>query len=117
MKKVLFILCAALSVLCFNACKSSQSSTTTNNANGGVSADDIAYVYFVSGGEYAGMQVEVKVDNYTNFTATPAKSKSAAQANGVAAGSRHIAVSYNGKNIYDETISIKTGAKKYIKLP
>ncbi len=110
MKKVLFLLCAVLSVISFSACKSSKSASVPGS-------DDIAYVYFVSGGQYVGKTVNVKVDDYTNIEATPTKSKADAEAKGVAAGTRHLVVSCNGKNIYDETISVKTGAKKYIKLP
>lgn len=113
MKKVLLILCTVIAALSFNACKSSQSASSANSN----SADDIAYIYFVSNGQYVGKQVDVKVDDYTKFDATPAKSKDAAEAKGVAAGKRHMVVSCNGKTLYDETISVKTGAKKVVKLP
>lgn len=103
-------MCAVLAAISFNSCKSSKSAA----ANGG---DDIAYVYFVSDGQYVGKQVDIKVDDYTKLNATPAKSKDNAELKGIAAGKRHLVVTCDGKNVYEGDIKVKTGDKKVVKLP
>lgn len=82
--------------------------------------EDIAYLLFVSSNQYAGKEVQVKVDNNAPFTAKVVKAKKANRRGsqyGIAVGTRALTVSYDGKNIYQKKIFISTQEVKQIVLP
>lgn len=82
--------------------------------------EDIAYLLFVSSNQYAGKEVQVKVDNNTPFTAKVVKAKNANRRGsqyGIAIGTRTLTVSYDGKNIYQKKIFVSTQEVKQIILP
>ena len=82
--------------------------------------DDIAYLLFVSPNQYAGKEVQVKVDNNAPFTAKVVKAKKANRRGsqyGIAVGTRTLTVSYNSKNIFQKKIFVSTQEVKQITLP
>ncbi len=82
--------------------------------------EDIAYLLFVSPNEYAGKEVQVKIDNNNPFTATVVKQKNANRKGsqyGIATGTRAITVSCDGKNLYQKKIFVSTQEVKQILLP
>ena len=82
--------------------------------------EDIAYLLFVSSNQYAGKEVQVKVDNNAPFTAKVVKAKKANRRGsqyGIAVGTRTLTVSYNSNNIYQKKIFVSTQEVKQIVLP
>lgn len=82
--------------------------------------EDIAYLLFVSPNQYAGKEVQVKVDNNAPFTAKVVKAKKANRRGsqyGIAVGTRTLTVSYNSKNIFQKKIFVSTQEVKQITLP
>lgn len=82
--------------------------------------EDIAYLLFVSSNQYAGKEVQVKVDNNAPFSAKVVKAKKANLRGcqyGIAVGTRTLTVSYDGKNIYQKKIFVSTQEVKQIVLP
>ena len=82
--------------------------------------EDIAYLLFVSPNQYAGKEVQVKVDNTAPFTAKVVKAKKANRRGsqyGIAVGTRTLTVSYNSKNIFQKKIFVSTQEVKQITLP
>lgn len=82
--------------------------------------EDIAYLLFVSSNQYAGKDVQVKIDNNSPFTAKVVKEKKASRRGsqyGISTGTRTITVSFDGKNIYQKKIFVSTQEVKQIILP
>lgn len=82
--------------------------------------EDIAYLLFVSPNQYAGKEVQVKVDNNAPFTAKVVKAKKANRRGsqyGIAVGTRTLTVSYNSRNIFQKKIFVSTQEVKQITLP
>lgn len=82
--------------------------------------EDIAYLLFVSPNQYAGKEVQVKVDNNAPFTAKVVKAKKANRRGsqyGISVGTRTLTVSYNSKNIFQKKIFVSTQEVKQITLP
>lgn len=82
--------------------------------------EDIAYLLFISPNQYAGKEVQVKVDNNAPFTAKVVKAKKANRRGsqyGIAVGTRTLTVSYNSKNIFQKKIFVSTQEVKQITLP
>ena len=82
--------------------------------------EDMAFLLFVSPNEYAGKDVEVKIDDNAPFTAKVVKEKKANRRGsqyGIATGTRNITVTCEGKNLYQKKIFISTQEVKQIVLP
>lgn len=82
--------------------------------------EDIAYLLFVSSNQYAGKEVQIKIDNNAPFTAKVVKAKKANRRGsqyGISVGTRTLTVSYDGKNIYQKKIFVSTQEVKQIILP
>lgn len=82
--------------------------------------EDIAYLLFVSGKEYAGKEVQVTVDNGQPFTAKVIKQKKANRRGaqyGIGTGNRNLKVTYDGNTIYLKKIFVSTQEVKQIILP
>lgn len=82
--------------------------------------EDIAYLLFVSSNQYAGKEIQVKLDNNSPFTAKVVKTKKAnlrGSQYGIAVGTRNLTVSYKGRNIYQKKIFVSTQEVKQIILP
>jgi FlaG/FlaF family flagellin (archaellin) len=82
--------------------------------------DDMAYLLFVSGKQYAGEKVQVSVDNAQPFTANVVKAKNANRRGtqyGIATGNRTLKVSCEGQVIYEKKIFVSTQEVKQIILP
>ena len=74
----------------------------------------IAYLLFVSSNQYAGKEVQVKVNNKV---AKAKKANRRGSQYGIAVGTRALTVSYDGKNIYQKKIFVSTQEVKQIVLP
>ena len=82
--------------------------------------EDMAYLLFVSGNQYAGKNVQVSIDNAQPFTAKVVKAKKANRRGtqyGIATGTRTLKVSRDGKVIYEKKIFVSTQEVKQIILP
>ena len=82
--------------------------------------EDIAFLLFVSPNQYAGKDVQVKIDDNTPFTAKVVKEKKSNRRGsqyGITTGARTITVSCNGKDIYHKKIFVSTQEVKQIILP
>lgn len=82
--------------------------------------EDMAYLLFVSGKQYAGKQVLVEVDKAQPFEAKVVKQKKSNRRGtqyGIATGSRNLKVSCEGKTIYQKNIFVSTQEVKQIILP
>lgn len=82
--------------------------------------EDMAYLLFVSGKEYANKQIQVTVDNAQPFTAKVVKQKKSNRRGtqyGVGTGSRSLKVTYEGRTIYQKKVFLSTQEVKQIILP
>ncbi len=82
--------------------------------------EDMAYLLFISGKQYAGETVDVTIDGQTQFTAKVVKAKKSNRRGtqyGVATGVKDIHVSYKGKTIYTKKILLSTQEIQIITLP
>lgn len=82
--------------------------------------EDMAYLLFVSGKEYAGKQILVSVDNAQPFTAKVVKQKKAHRKGtqyGIGTGNRSLTVTCDGKTIYHKRLFLSTQEVKQIILP
>lgn len=111
-RQLLKLVCALALPLLFTACK-----TPVAQQSG---KEDMAYLLFVSPGEYAGREVTVVLDNQEPFTATVVKEKSSKMKGtqyGVKTGTRNIKVTSGGKTLYQKKIFVSTQEVKQIILP
>lgn len=82
--------------------------------------EDIAYLVFVSPKTYWNKEVNVSIDNETNFEAKVVKAKRSnrwGRQYGISTGRRNIKVSYEGKTIYQKEIFVSSQETKVITLP
>lgn len=82
--------------------------------------EDMAYLLFVSGNQYAGKQVSVSIDEAEPFSAEVVKAKKANRRGnqyGVSTGSRSLKVTYEGKVLYQKKVFLSTQEVKQINLP
>ena len=82
--------------------------------------EDMAYLLFVSGNEFAGKEVQVSVDGAAPFTAKVVKAKKANRRGtqyGVATGARTLKVSCERRVLYEKKIFVSTQEVKQIILP
>lgn len=82
--------------------------------------DDVAYLLFVSGDEYAGKTVDVTIDSNTAFEAKVVKLKKAQRRGtqyGISTGRHTIKVARNGTTVYQKEIFVSTQEVKQIILP
>ncbi len=82
--------------------------------------EDMAYLLFVSGSEYANKDVQVTVDNGNPFTARVVKQKKSSRKGtqyGVATGTRNLKVTCDGNVIYQKKLFLSTQEVKQIILP
>lgn len=112
MKKLLILCC--ISVLALASCK-----TGVFTADYG--KEDVAYVCLVSSDTMANKNVEVYVDNETQFTAHVQKAKQSTEKhNGglfaIKPGKRHMKVVYNGNVLYEKDIFVSSQQTKLINL-
>lgn len=111
MRKKLFLILSVLLVI-MAACKAPVSRE--------YGKEDVAYLLFVTRGQYKGSQVNVNLDNGTSFKADVVTSKKANRKGisyQVATGRRHIQVSYQGQTLYDRDVLLSTQETKVIDLP
>lgn len=82
--------------------------------------EDMAYLLFVSGNEYAGKVVSVQIDDAQPFSAEVVKQKKANRRGtqyGVGVGNRTLKVTCEGKTVYQKRIFLSTQEVKQIILP
>jgi hypothetical protein len=82
--------------------------------------EDMAYLLFVSPKQYAGRDVQVKVDNNAPFPARVVKQKKSNRRGsqyGIGTGTRTLSVSCDGKDLYKKKIFVSTQEVKQIVLP
>lgn len=82
--------------------------------------DDVAYLLFVSGSEYAGKKVDVTIDSDTPFEAKVVKLRKANRRGtqyGLSTGRHAIKVARDGNTIYEKDIFVSTQEVKQIILP
>lgn len=112
MKKFLIICC--LSLLALASCK-----TGVYTAEYG--KEDVAYISLISSDKMANKDVQVYIDNETQFTAHVQKAKQSTEKhNGklfaIKPGKRHMKVVYNGNVIYEKDIFVSSQQTKLINL-
>ncbi|MBQ5729072.1 MAG: hypothetical protein IIV54_01625 [Bacteroidaceae bacterium] len=79
--------------------------------------EDIAYLLFVSSGQYANQEVQVQIDGVPSFSAKVVKQKKSHAKGtqyGVATGARHIKVVSGGKVVYQKKLLLSTQEVKQI---
>ncbi len=82
--------------------------------------EDMAFLLFVSGNEYAGQEVQVTLDDAQPFTAKVVKQKKALRKGkqyGVKTGTRSLKVTCEGKVLYQKKVFLSTQEVKQIILP
>ena len=82
--------------------------------------EDMAFLLFVSPGEYAGKDVSVTVDGGKEFTAEVVKQKKSGRKGtqyGVATGARTLKVTCGGKTLYQKKVFLSAQEVKQIILP
>ncbi len=82
--------------------------------------EDMAFLLFVSGKEYAGKTVQVKVDDASPFEAKVVKERKSNRRGvqyGISVGTKLLTVSYEGKVLYQKKIFVSTQEVKQIILP
>lgn len=82
--------------------------------------EDMAYLLFVSPGQYAGQDIQVTIDSGRPFTAKVVKAKKSNRRGtqyGIATGTRTLKVSCEGKVLYEKKIFVSTQEIKQIILP
>ncbi len=82
--------------------------------------EDIAFLLFVSDGQYAGDSVQVKIDEATPFTAKVIKQKKSNRRGvqyGVSVGAKNLIITHEGKILYQKKIFLSTQEVKQIILP
>lgn len=82
--------------------------------------EDMAYLVFVSPKTYWNKEVNVSIDNETNFSAKVVKAKRSnrwGRQYGISTGRRNLKVSYEGTVIYQKEIFVSTQETKVITLP
>lgn len=82
--------------------------------------DDVAYLLFVSGDEYAGKKVDVTIDSNTSFEAKVVRQRKAnlrGTQYGISTGRHTIKVARDGMTIYQKEIFVSTQETKQIILP
>lgn len=82
--------------------------------------EDMGFLLFVSGKQYAGENVEVTIDGTTHFIAKVVKSKKANRRGnqyGISTGKRTLKVTHQGKTVYQKDIFVSTQEVKQIILP
>lgn len=82
--------------------------------------EDMAYLLFVSPGQYAGKKVQVTVDNGHPFWVKVVKVKKSSRKGtqyGIATGTRTLNVCCDGKILYEKKIFVSTQEVKQIMLP
>lgn len=82
--------------------------------------EDMAFLLFVSGKQYAGKNVQVTIDNGNPFQAKVVKQKKSNRKGsqyGVATGTRALKVTCDGNVIYQKKVFLSTQEVKQIILP
>lgn len=82
--------------------------------------EDMAFLLFVSGNEYAGQEVQVSLDDAQPFTAKVVKQKKSLRKGtqyAVATGTRNLKVTCEGKVLYQKKVFLSTQEVKQIILP
>lgn len=83
--------------------------------------EDIAYLIFSSHKDYFGKEVNVTIDNQTNFKAKVVNSSkvnsSSTKQYGIATGRKKLVVTYGGSTIYQKEIFVSSQDTKVITLP
>jgi len=111
MKKLLFLV--ALPLVLFS-CKANFPVAQESGK------EDMAFLLFVSSGQYAGKDVQVVIDDAQPFTARVVKAKKANRRGtqyGITTGTRTLKVSCDGKRLYEKKIFVSTQEVKQIILP
>lgn len=82
--------------------------------------EDMAFLLFVSGKQYAGRDVQVSIDNASPFEARVVKQKKSNRKGkqyGVATGTRNLKVTCDGNVLYQKKVFLSTQEVKQITLP
>lgn len=82
--------------------------------------EDMAYLLFVSPKEHSGDNVQVVIDDKTNFTAKVVKARKANRRGtqyGISTGRHKITVSHKGQILYQKEIFVSSQEVKQINLP
>ena len=111
-KHLLLILCVIAAL--FTGCKANYPVAQLSGE------DDLAYLIFVSASDSRNKDVEVYIDDKTNFTARTVKSRKSNRRGtrySVQPGKRKLKVVHDGKTLYEKYVFLSPQETKKITLP